>query len=64
MTRELWPISQNCEHSVRDTFISVENVDTNMYGGHPEEMVEIIKRGRQKMASYMTEKLVQNSEIR
>ncbi|MGM5487898.1 MAG: TIM barrel protein [Nanobdellota archaeon] len=41
-------------HTNRDIFIAYENVDQNMYGGHPDEMIKLIENGRQEMINQLT----------
>ena len=56
-----WEQSKNNPHANRDIFIAVENWDPNSYGNHPDEMIDMITSGRQKMVDYLTEKHIQNT---
>jgi hypothetical protein len=51
--------TKNNPHTERDIFISVENWDPNMYGSHPDEMLNMIKLGRQEMIKYLTQKKIE-----
>jgi hypothetical protein len=50
--------NKNNEYSKKDKdlFVSIENLDPNTYGSHPDEIIKIIEEGREKMVEYMTEK--------
>lgn len=44
-------------HVKRDIFVAPENIFPEMgYGSHPEELIELVQRGREEMVKFLTEK--------
>ncbi|MFO7710376.1 MAG: TIM barrel protein [Candidatus Woesearchaeota archaeon] len=51
--------TRNNPHVNRDLFIAYENVDQNLYGGHPDELIKLIKNGRQEMVNQLTKPYIE-----
>jgi len=47
--------SHHNPYAKRDIFVAPENIFPEMgYGSHPEELIELVKKSRQKMVQYLT----------
>lgn len=57
---EAWEQSKNNKYAKRDIYLAVENWDPNMYGSHPDELIDMMKRGKERMIEMMTTQRKQN----
>jgi sugar phosphate isomerase/epimerase len=54
--------TKNNPKAKKPIFIAVENWDPNSFGSHPDELIELISRGRKKMVQLLTEKKLKIGE--
>ena len=56
--------SKQNPHAKRDIFVAPENIFTEQYGSHPDELIDIVTRSRKKMVEYLTEKQIEDPHAR
>ncbi len=60
-----WKQTQNNPHVRKDVFVAPENIFPEMgYGSHPEELIELVKKGREKMVEFLTSKKIKDPEMK
>ncbi|MEM4268031.1 MAG: TIM barrel protein [Candidatus Woesearchaeota archaeon] len=48
-------VSHESKHAKKEVYVAPENIFPEMgFGSHPEELIELVKLGRQKMVEYLT----------
>ncbi len=53
------------KHAKGDLFIAPENIFPEMgFGSHPEELIELVQSGRQKMVEMLTEDYIEDPHVR